>query len=116
MIEGLVVVLFELFGGLVDLIGLNLINWKVLKVVCVNLEGVGVLFGNYINYGVCEFGMSVVINGFVLYGGYKLFGGMFLMFFDYSCNVLCVVVLMKVLLIFVFMYDLIGFGEDGLMY
>lgn len=116
VIEGLVVVLFELFGGLVDLIGLNLINWKVLKVVCVNLEGVGVLFGNYINYGVCEFGMSVVINGFVLYGGYKLFGGMFLMFFDYSCNVLCVVVLMKVLLIFVFMYDLIGFGEDGLMY
>ncbi|WP_420920405.1 hypothetical protein [Burkholderia mallei] len=67
-----------------------------------NAHGAGIQWGNHINYGVREFGMSAAINGLVLHGGYKPFGGTFLPFSDYSRNALRVAALMKVPSIFVF--------------
>lgn len=102
--------LFELFGGLVDLVFSNLIIWKGFVLLKEDLVG------NYIYYGVCEFGMIVIVNGIVYYGGFVLYIVMFLMFVEYVCNVVWMVVLMKVWQIMVYIYDLIGLGEDGLMY
>ncbi len=70
-------------------------------------------WGNHINYGVREFGMSAAINGILLHGGYRPFGGTFLTFSDYSRNALRVAALMKAPSIFVFTHDSIGLGEDG---
>ncbi len=110
-IEGLSTVLPELLGGSADLTGSNLTNWKAAKPVRVNAEGRAA--GNYVNYGVREFGMSAAINGVALHGGYKAFGGTFLTFSDYSRNALRVAALMKAPSIFVFTHDSIGLGEDG---
>jgi transketolase len=110
-IEGLAAVLPELLGGSADLTGSNLTNWKAAKPVRVNAEGRAA--GNYVNYGVREFGMSAAINGVALHGGYKAFGGTFLTFSDYSRNALRVAALMKSQSIFVFTHDSIGLGEDG---
>ncbi|WP_048910964.1 transketolase-like TK C-terminal-containing protein, partial [Burkholderia mallei] len=93
--------------------GSNLTNWKASKAVRANAHGAGIQWGNHINYGVREFGMSAAINGLVLHGGYKPFGGTFLTFSDYSRNALRVAALMKVPSIFVFTHDSIGLGEDG---
>ena len=68
-IEGLSAVLPELLGGSADLTGSNLTNWKAAKPVRVNAEGQAA--GNYVNYGVREFGMSAAINGIALHGGFK---------------------------------------------
>ena len=73
----------------------------------------GIQWGNHINYGVREFGMSAAINGIALHGGYRPFGGTFLTFSDYSRNALRVAALMKSRSIFVFTHDSIGLGEDG---
>ncbi|HEX7910470.1 MAG TPA: transketolase [Paraburkholderia sp.] len=110
-IEGLSAVLPELLGGSADLTGSNLTNWKASKPVRVNAEGRAA--GNYVNYGVREFGMSAAINGVALHGGFKAFGGTFLTFSDYSRNALRVAALMKAPSIFVFTHDSIGLGEDG---
>ena len=110
-IEGLSTVLPELLGGSADLTGSNLTNWKAAKPVRVNAEGHAA--GNYVNYGVREFGMSAAINGMAVHGGFKAFGGTFLTFSDYSRNALRVAALMKAPSIFVFTHDSIGLGEDG---
>src|SRR5437868_5828130 len=69
--------------------------------------------GNHINYGVREFGMSAVMNGIAVHGGYIPFGATFLTFSDYSRNALRMAALMKIRSIFVFTHDSIGLGEDG---
>jgi transketolase len=110
-IEGLAAVLPEFLGGSADLTGSNLTNWKASKAVRANEDGVQ--FGNHINYGVREFGMSAIMNGMALHGGYIPFGGTFLTFSDYSRNALRMAALMKLRSIFVFTHDSIGLGEDG---
>ncbi|MGH8780683.1 transketolase [Paraburkholderia sp.] len=113
-IEGLAAVLPELLGGSADLTGSNLTNWKASKAVRASRDGEsGVQWGNYISYGVREFGMSAALNGITLHGGYKAFGGTFLTFSDYSRNALRMAALMKAPSIFVFTHDSIGLGEDG---
>jgi transketolase len=109
-IEGLSTVLPELLGGSADLTGSNLTNWKAAKNVRVGEYGAA---GNYVNWGVREFGMSAATNGLALHGGFKAFGGTFLTFSDYSRNALRVAALMKSPSIFVFTHDSIGLGEDG---
>jgi transketolase len=69
--------------------------------------------GNHINYGVREFGMSAIMNGVALHGGYIPFGATFLTFSDYSRNALRMAALMKQRSLFVFTHDSIGLGEDG---
>ncbi|WP_293780589.1 transketolase [uncultured Oxalicibacterium sp.] len=106
-IQALAPVLPEFLGGSADLTGSNLTNWKE----CVAVRGDQA--GNHINYGVREFGMSAVMNGIALHGGYIPFGATFLTFSDYSRNALRMAALMKIRSIFVFTHDSIGLGEDG---
>jgi len=106
-IEALSVALPEFMGGSADLTGSNLTNWSSCKPVR------GDQWGNHINYGVREFGMSAIMNGIALHGGYIPFGGTFLTFSDYSRNALRMAALMKLRSIFVFTHDSIGLGEDG---
>ena len=68
---------------------------------------------NYINYGVREFGMSAIMNGIALHGGFIPFGATFLMFSEYARNALRMAAMMKVQSIFVYTHDSIGLGEDG---
>ncbi len=97
----------ELLGGSADLTGSNLTNWSGSK--SVTREG----RGNYIHYGVREFGMAAIINGMALHGGFIPYGGTFLMFSEYARNALRMAALMKQRSIFVFTHDSIGLGEDG---
>ena len=101
----------ELLGGSADLTGSNLTNWK--GAVDVHADDSGLQGGNYLHYGVREFGMSAVMNGIALHRGYIPFGGTFLTFSDYSRNALRMAALMKLRSIFVFTHDSIGLGEDG---
>ncbi|AKJ69091.1 transketolase [Pandoraea thiooxydans] len=110
-IDGLAAVLPEFLGGSADLTGSNLTNWKACKAVRTSNEGLQ--WGNHVNYGVREFGMSAILNGIALHGGYIPFGGTFLTFSDYSRNALRMAALMKIRSIFVFTHDSIGLGEDG---
>lgn len=97
----------ELMGGSADLTGSNLTNWNACKPLRANQ------WGNHINYGVREFGMSAIMNGMALHGGYIPFGGTFLTFSDYSRNAIRMAALMKIRVLFVFTHDSIGLGEDG---
>ena len=106
-IEGVAPVLPELVGGSADLTGSNLTLWSGSKPL--GREG----GGNYIHYGVREFGMSAVMNGLAVHGGIIPYGGTFLTFSDYSRNALRMAALMKIRPIFVFSHDSIGLGEDG---
>jgi len=106
-IEGLAKALPEFLGGSADLTGSNLTNWSTSIALRKNQ------WGNHINYGVREFGMSAIMNGITLHGGYIPFGGTFLTFSDYSRNALRMAALMKIRSIFVFTHDSIGLGEDG---
>jgi len=106
-IEALAPAVPEFMGGSADLTGSNLTNWSTCKPVR------GDQWGNHINYGVREFGMSAIMNGIALHGGYIPFGGTFLTFSDYSRNALRMAALMKLRSIFVFTHDSIGLGEDG---
>ncbi|MBX9799310.1 MAG: transketolase [Burkholderiaceae bacterium] len=106
-IQALAPVLPEFLGGSADLTGSNLTNWK--ECVAVRADQAG----NHINYGVREFGMSAIMNGIALHGGYIPFGATFLTFSDYSRNALRMAALMKLRSIFVFTHDSIGLGEDG---
>ena len=69
--------------------------------------------GNYIHYGVREFGMSAIMNGIALHGGFIPYGATFLMFMEYARNALRMAALMKQRAIFVYTHDSIGLGEDG---
>ncbi len=106
-IEGIAPVLPELLGGSADLAGSNLTLWSGSKPVG---RGNG---GNYLFYGVREFGMSAIMNGLTLHGGFIPYGATFLTFSDYSRNALRMAALMKIRSIFVFTHDSIGLGEDG---
>jgi transketolase len=106
-LEALVPAMPELIGGSADLTGSNLTMVKGSKVVSAT-EG-----GNYIFYGVREFGMSAIMNGLALHGGFIPYGGTFLVFSDYARNALRLAALMKLRTLFVFTHDSIGLGEDG---
>ncbi len=98
----------ELIGGSADLTGSNFTDWKVCEPVSANSTG-----GNYIYFGVREFGMSAMLNGIALHGGFMPYGGTFLMFSEYARNALRMAALMKIRSIFVYTHDSIGLGEDG---
>ncbi|WP_347257416.1 transketolase [Methylocaldum sp.] len=98
----------EIMGGSADLAGSNLTIWSGCK--NVNAEGYD---GNYVYYGVREFGMSAIMNGIALHGGFKPYGGTFLMFSEYARNALRMSALMKAPVIYVYTHDSIGLGEDG---
>ena len=106
-INGLAPALPEFLGGSADLTGSNLTNWTG----CHHVRGKSV--GNYISYGVREFGMSHIMNGMALHGGLLPFGGTFLMFSEYARNALRMSALMKQRVIYVYTHDSIGLGEDG---
>jgi transketolase len=97
----------EFVGGSADLTGSNLTNWSG----CKNVSGKTP--GNYISYGVREFGMSHIMNGMALHGGILPFGGTFLMFSEYARNAIRMSALMKQRVIYVLTHDSIGLGEDG---
>jgi transketolase len=97
----------ELLGGSADLTGSNLTAAKASTAVR------GSHWGDYLNYGVREFGMSATMNGIALHGGYIPFGGTFLTFSDYSRNAIRMSALMQLRVIYVFTHDSIGLGEDG---
>ncbi len=97
----------ELLGGSADLTGSNLTAAS--SSVAVRHRR----WGNHINYGVREFGMSALMNGVALHGGYIPYGGTFLTFSDYSRNAVRMSALMRQRVIYVFTHDSIGLGEDG---
>ncbi len=97
----------ELIGGSADLAGSNLTLWSGSR--CVSRDN----GGNYIHYGVREFGMAAIGNGLALHGGLIPYTATFLMFSEYARNALRMAALMKLRQIFVFTHDSIGLGEDG---
>ncbi len=108
IINGLIPEIPELLGGSADLTHSNLTSWKNYK------DIVGNNFkGDYIYYGVREFGMSAIMNGIFLHGGFRPFGGTFLVFSDYARNAIRLSALMKVGVIYVLTHDTIALGEDG---
>lgn len=98
----------ELLGGSADLAGSNLTLWDGAKGVTADDSS-----GNYVYYGVREFGMSAIMNGVTLHGGFKAYGATFLMFMEYARNAVRMAALMKQPSIFVYTHDSIGLGEDG---
>ncbi|TNF69177.1 MAG: transketolase [Gammaproteobacteria bacterium] len=98
----------ELLGGSADLTGSNLTNHKNSKLITHDDFS-----GNYISYGVREFGMSAIMNGIELHGGFRPYGGTFLVFTDYARNAIRMSALMKQPVIYVMTHDSIGLGEDG---
>jgi transketolase len=106
-IEGLAPVLPELLGGSADLAGSNLTLWSGSRAVARHAPG------NYIHYGVREFGMAAIMNGIALHGGFIPYGATFLTFSDYCRNALRMAALMRIRSIFIFTHDSIGLGEDG---
>ncbi|AZZ93886.1 transketolase [Hahella sp. KA22] len=98
----------ELLGGSADLAGSNLTIWKGSK--GVSKEDAD---GNYIYYGVREFGMSAIMNGVALHGGFIPYGATFLVFMEYARNAVRMAALMKQRSILVYTHDSIGLGEDG---
>ena len=107
VLEVLVPALPELIGGSADLTGSNLTMVKASK--AVGKEG----GGNYLFYGVREFGMGAIMNGLALHGGFIPYGGTFLVFSDYMRNSLRMAALMGLRTIYVFTHDSLGLGEDG---
>ena len=107
-IEGFAPLLPEMFGGSADLGCSNLTEWSGYKPMRADTPD-----SNYVNYGVREFGMSAIMNGLSLHGGFIPFGATFLMFSEYARNALRMAALMKVQSIFVYTHDSIGLGEDG---
>lgn len=98
----------ELMGGSADLSPSNLTRFQ--KSVDFSSEHPE---GNYISYGVREFGMSAIMNGLALHGGFIPYGGTFLMFMEYARNAVRMAALMKIRSVFVYTHDTIGLGEDG---
>jgi len=108
VLEVLVPLLPELVGGSADLTGSNLTMVKASQPVSPDAVS-----GNYIFYGVREFGMCAVMNGVTLHGALIPYGGTFLVFSDYARNALRMAALMKIRVVYVFTHDSIGLGEDG---
>ena len=98
----------EFLGGSADLAGSNLTIWSGSKGVTSRDAK-----GNYIYYGVREFGMAAIVNGIALHGGFVPYGATFLMFMEYCRNAVRMAALMKQRSIYVFTHDSIGMGEDG---
>ncbi|HDO1358903.1 TPA: transketolase [Aeromonas veronii] len=98
----------EFMGGSADLAPSNLTMWSGSKSLTPESAA-----GNYIHYGVREFGMSAIMNGIALHGGFIPYGATFLMFMEYARNALRMAALMKQRSIFVYTHDSIGLGEDG---
>jgi transketolase len=98
----------EILGGSADLAGSNLTLWKGCKGVTAEDAS-----GNYMYYGVREFGMSAIMNGVSLHGGLVPYGATFLMFMEYARNAVRMASLMKKRVVFVYTHDSIGLGEDG---
>ncbi len=98
----------ELLGGSADLAGSNLTLWSGSKGISADDAS-----GNYIYYGVREFGMAAIMNGIALHGGFINYGATFLIFMEYARNAVRMAALMKQQSIFVFTHDSIGLGEDG---
>ena len=100
----------EFLGGSADLTPSNLTLWKGCREIRPESIDQG---GNYLHYGVREFGMATIMNGAVLHGGFRPFGATFLMFSEYARNAIRMAALMKINPIYVFTHDSIGVGEDG---
>jgi transketolase len=100
----------EFLGGSADLAPSNLTQWKGAREILPATIDQG---GNYLHYGVREFGMAAIMNGAVLHGGFRPFGGTFEMFSEYARNAIRMAALMKINPIYVFTHDSIGVGEDG---
>jgi len=98
----------EMLGGSADLTGSNNTNHKGSKTVTGDD-----IAGNYLHYGVREFGMTAIMNGVALHGGFVPYGGTFLVFSDYARNAVRMAALMKQRVILVYTHDSIGLGEDG---
>ena len=98
----------ELLGGSADLAPSNLTKWKGSKAVSGDDAS-----GNYLHYGVREFGMSAIMNGMALHGGFLPYGGTFLIFMEYARNAVRMAALMGLHVVFVYTHDSIGLGEDG---
>lgn len=98
----------ELIGGSADLAGSNLTIWSGSETVSKDAAA-----GNYLYYGVREFGMAAIMNGIALHGGFINYGATFLMFMEYARNAVRMAALMGQQSIFVFTHDSIGLGEDG---
>ncbi|QGY30466.1 transketolase [Pantoea cypripedii] len=98
----------EMLGGSADLSPSNLTRQQ--KSIDFSAENPA---GNYISYGVREFGMSAMMNGMALHGGFIPYGGTFLMFMEYARNAVRMAALMKIRSVFVYSHDTIGLGEDG---
>ncbi|MEB0094464.1 transketolase [Pseudomonas sp. CCI1.2] len=98
----------EFLGGSADLAGSNLTIWKG----CKSITGEDAN-GNYLHYGVREFGMGAMMNGIALHGGFVPYGATFLIFMEYARNAVRMSSLMKKRVIYVFTHDSIGLGEDG---
>jgi transketolase len=97
----------ELLGGSADLTASNLTDWKGHR----PLKGTAT--GNHVHYGVREFGMAAIMNGVMLHGGFRPFGGTFLTFSDYARNGVRMSALMRLPVVYVFTHDSVGLGEDG---
>ena len=98
----------EIFGGSADLTGSNNTKFKAAREL--DLEDAS---GNYIHYGVREFGMTALMNGIALHGGFLPYGGTFLVFSDYARNAVRLAALMSTRVVLVYTHDSIGLGEDG---
>ena len=108
-IEAYAHVLPEFLGGSADLASSNLTLWSGSKPIRAKTN----VDGNYVNYGVREFGMSAIMNGIALHGGFIPYGATFLMFYEYAHNAVRIAALMKQRVLFVYTHDSIGLGEDG---
>ena len=108
VLEAMGPLLPELLGGSADLTESNLTNWSGSK----SISGADAK-GNYIHFGVREFGMNAILNGLAIHGGFIPYGGTFLTFYDYGKNAVRMSALMKQRVIFVYTHDSIGLGEDG---
>lgn len=98
----------ELIGGAADLAGSNCTKGKDSEVISVDDFS-----GNYIHYGVREFGMAAIMNGLAIHGGFIPYGGTYLVFSDYARNALRMSALMQQRVIYILTHDSIGLGEDG---
>lgn len=108
-IEAYAHILPEFLGGSADLASSNLTLWSGSKPIRAQVN----VDGNYLNYGVREFGMSAIMNGIALHGGFIPYGATFLMFMEYAHNAVRMAALMKQRVLYVYTHDSIGLGEDG---
>jgi len=113
-LDGFAPMLPEFLGGSADLTpSNNTFNAASVRINDNNGSAEMNFAGNYVSYGVREFGMSAIMNGAVLHGGFVPYGATFLMFSEYARNALRMAALMKIQSIFVYTHDSIGLGEDG---